>query len=476
MPAPPPATSPELQPPEGVEKVLVALSGGPDSMLLLHMLLTLRDRGAIALSAAHFNHGLRPEAEAEAAFLQGYCRDLGVPLAAEEGDVHGEAARAGRGIEEAGRRLRHAFLRREMARRSADAIALGHHMDDQVETMLMRLGRGSGLTGLCAMRPWQPPLWRPLLDRRKGEILDALSREGIPYFLDASNTSPAYTRNRVRQQLAAWEETHPRFVENATRSARILQDDEDLLAALTAEALEGLLTGGESPLPPTPKVTASQLGAYPSSMDPPSLDAVRWSALPPALRRRTLRLFAARSGLVQDLYAVHIEALERLCTGQSGRAIDLPGGYVARLDFGRLSIRHGPPEGDSGEALRAFSQPLSLGKNPTPWGNVTVTAREAPPRLGQNWPQAAECNPTALQNAVIRPPMPGDRMQPLGMEGHKKLSDIWTDKKVPRTRRAPFVIADEKEVLLLPGLCVSARCDAKGRGEIWEVYFGKFDA
>lgn len=202
-------------------RVLAAVSGGADSMCLLHALLTLRASLDITVAAAHFNHQLRPEAEAEERFVRAWCAEHEVPCHTGRGNVAAQAAAAGTGIEETARQLRYAFL--EDAAEQAlvpDRIATAHHAGDNAETVLLHLIRGSGLRGLGGIPPVRGKVIRPLLTVERREIEAYLARHCIPHVEDASNQDTAYRRNYLRREiLPRLEQLNPRLNQRLWESA-----------------------------------------------------------------------------------------------------------------------------------------------------------------------------------------------------------------------------------------------------------------
>ncbi|HKK00663.1 MAG TPA: tRNA lysidine(34) synthetase TilS, partial [Desulfuromonadales bacterium] len=182
------------------ERVLVAVSGGVDSVVLLHLFASCAARFPLTVFAAHLDHGLRPESGTDADFVRALCERLEIPLVIERVEA-AETLRAGDGLEAVARDLRRDFLRRTAARLGCGAIALGHHRDDQAETVLMRLLRGSGPTGLAAMRPRRDLFVRPLLAWPRSRLRSYLEEHDLPHVEDSSNADPLYTRNRLRHEV-----------------------------------------------------------------------------------------------------------------------------------------------------------------------------------------------------------------------------------------------------------------------------------
>ena len=187
--------------PAAGETVLCAVSGGRDSVCLLHYLASLGRRRGFAVAAAHYNHLMRPTAGRDEAFVAGLCRELSVPLYVERGDVRAIARQEGWGVEEAGRRLRYDFLERTADAIGASRIATAHHLSDQAETVVLNLLRGTGPEGLAGIPPVRGRLIRPLLQTPRQEIEAYLTAHGLGHVEDETNDSMDFTRNRLRQEV-----------------------------------------------------------------------------------------------------------------------------------------------------------------------------------------------------------------------------------------------------------------------------------
>ena len=217
------------------ERVLVGLSGGADSVALVHTLVALRTQLSIELIVAHLHHGLRPEADDDQAFCRELADALDLPCVTGRIDVASRAKAAKRSIEDEARRSRYAFLCEQAAMNDCDRVACGHTMNDQAETFMMRLARGSGMRGLSSVYPVvekeHVDIIRPLIDVRRQEIVAYLEASGHAYRDDASNLDRRFTRNRLRHDVLPYvaESLNPRLVETLARSAEILRDEEDFM-------------------------------------------------------------------------------------------------------------------------------------------------------------------------------------------------------------------------------------------------------
>jgi tRNA(Ile)-lysidine synthase len=417
----------------GVERgatVLVALSGGPDSVALLRALLELRDALGIRIAAAHLNHGIRgDESDRDEAFVRGLCTTLNVRLIVE----HTYGLTPEKNLEERARDARREFLNRAADALGARYIALGHHADDQAETVLMRAMRGAGITGLAAMSESGPGrIFRPLLRLWREEILEYLREIGAAYVTDSSNLSATFLRNRVRLELIpslerAWApDVRARLVELATDMRAL----DDLVRGLAKAELE--------------RATRAD-GA---------LDIGGFASLAPGLRVPVLREFAARSlGSLRRFERTHWVAMEKLCVeGPPNGEVHLPGGVrlaraysslrftSARRDRDvefrvRLAVDHVTEIVQAGFAFETSVVALEEAHNPAGHLSALFDASHAAGQL------------------IARNFRPGDRIRPLGIAGTRKIKEVFIDRKVPRPRRANYpVVTLDDEIVWVPGL------------------------
>ena len=315
----------------------VAVSGGADSVALLHALVRLRawlgGRPPYGLVAAHFHHGIRgAEADVDAAFVADLCGSLGVPLRIGRGDVPSEAARTRESEEMAARRLRHAFLAATAAERSAEALATGHTLDDQAELFFLRLKRGASARGLSGMRPFDPASGasparlRPLLRVRHAALADWLRAEGLAWREDATNAEDDADRNRIRHRVvpAVLDAFGPAFLSTLARSMDLLRDDADLLDALAR----------------TPVATGGSIQHSASSIQH-SAFSIQHS--PPLLRRRIAAALYAAGVDPEAVTLDAIERLRRLLEAHRGGAVPLGRGVAARVKRGAILVESAAP-------------------------------------------------------------------------------------------------------------------------------------
>jgi len=307
------------------ETLLVALSGGPDSVALTAALAALRRKRGFELVAAHLDHALRPGSAEDAAFCAQLCGSLGIPLRAGTGRVRERAALEKGGLEQAARLERYSFLRRVRDDEGAVAIAVAHTRDDQAETLLLRLLRGAGASGLAGMRPRSGDLLRPLLGVSRKDVLAYLGERGLAWREDPSNADTALTRNRVRRELLPYleERFNPRVREALARTADLLAEEALFVGGAAERALAGSAAREGQAL---------------------VIDRAKLAAAPLALARATLRLALAESGGLAGIAASHVERLLRLARSHapSGRRVALPGGREARFTHRALRLEKRP--------------------------------------------------------------------------------------------------------------------------------------
>jgi len=439
------------------DHVLAAVSGGPDSVALLRALVLLSPSYGLRLTTAHLNHGLRgDEADREEAFVRRLSAGMDIPCISKKIDVPALKAGTGRSLEEICREIRYRFLEETARHCGAVRIATGHHRDDQAETVLLNLIRGSGPEGLKGIMPVRESLIiRPLFYLSRAEILDFLSREGLPYMTDSSNATPLFLRNRIRNRLipelsAAY---NPKIVESLCHTAEILREEDGYIRAEADRILKGW------GIAPEKKEKLIPLESF--------------LTLHPALQGRIVKHLLESSapsgrGGIGYRHVKAVLALSRQDLNRSAVSIDLPAGVrVERREgtlrvvgaegrvHGRESRRVAPPPG--------FCYPVEVpGRvwireldRTVCFEFVAKPSREEMRRQ----PLAAFidfdriCLPMSLRSLKA-----GDRMHPLGMRGTKKMQDYFVDRKTPCDLRPRIpLLVDGKSVVWVAGERISQR-------------------
>ena len=409
-------------------KIVVGLSGGADSVALLHVLCAMKGDFQWDITAVHIHHGLRgADADEDAAFAAKFSEKLGVSCVIRHFDVQAEAKKRRLGEEETGRLLRYEVFR-EIAGENG-FIAVAHHQKDQAETLLMRLCRGTGLTGLAGMAPVRENICRPLLFCSRKEIEQYCRENGLTWREDASNFEEKYTRNKLRLKvLPVLEEINSKAVERMAETAEILALEEDFLEQQAKICYESVkLPGAEV-----------------------ALDRQKLSALHPAMRKRVLRK-AMGEFLSADVSQVQIEALEDLLKKETGKSRDFLNGICAenRYDALVLSVKQEKAEG------YCYALPLEIrifipetGMFVTCWTSETYenTTDDTKVFDGENITGELFCRTRKTGDLISL------------KKGRKKIKDLFIDEKVPRKERDTLpLIAMGEEVLWAAGLRVSEK-------------------
>jgi tRNA(Ile)-lysidine synthase len=435
-------------------RVLVALSGGPDSVALVHLLREIERSGALAVAGlAHFNHRLRgDEADEDERFCRRMAEAFSLPIEVGREDVRALAARERRSIEDAARSARYAFLEEAASRLGADAIATGHSRDDQAETFLLRLMRGAGPRGLAGIFPRAGRVVRPLLEIRRADLREYAEERQLAFREDETNRDVSIPRNRIRHELIPYleRELSPGVVEVLAREADIARDDEDRLNEEAIALLDTVVLGDV----PSRHARGAEL------------DAARLGALHPALAARVAREVLARVAAGRSAEAHHVERLLALARGEGGDALSLPGVEAVRRN-GVIAL--GPPR------PRAFSNsfrfPLSIPgevvlSDPgwavtAAWGTAATLRSQTADveavgraRPADGWLQAwVEAGALRLP-LTVRSRKPGDRLRPSGLGGRsKKLQDLLVDRKIERPARdlLPLVVDADDRIVWVVG-------------------------
>ncbi|MBI4556630.1 MAG: tRNA lysidine(34) synthetase TilS [Candidatus Hydrogenedentes bacterium] len=416
------------------DTVLAAVSGGPDSMCLLHALSEL----GYKVEAAHLDHQTRgKESAGDAAFVQETATRLGVPVYIERRPVSAEAENSDLSFEEYARRVRYEFLVRKAKERACRAVATGHHADDQAETVLMRVVRGTTPSGLAGIPPVRKiegvRVVRPLMKCTRTMILEYLEERGLKYRVDSSNQDPVFQRNKVRLELLPHlaRDYNPRVAEALLRLSDVQRDENDLLDRIAREFLEKCLRAD---------------GAVVRKL---------FADGHPALQRRALLLLAWRRGV--DCPFERVEA---------GRKLIADGAAGAGCDLGQgLSLRNAR---DVTEVLTATPEPQDRIVPLIVPGESKAFAKRFLIRYLRKLPDtplAEYCTPTRQvfdgdavgANLSVRHRRPGDRFTPFGMSGTKKLKDYYIDLGLPHSQRASqLLLVSGERIAWVIGHAISA--------------------
>ncbi len=412
------------------QRVLVAVSGGPDSMAMLHVLLELREELEMVLAVAHLNHNLRGrESEQDLQFVEEWA-------AKKELEFFSRTLRAGAlkkaghvlGLQAAAREKRHAFLHEVACKFKATRIAMGHTMDDQAETMLMRMMKGSGLAGLSGIWPVRGLLIKPLIETRRLEVERYIEEQGIDFVSDSSNLKDSYLRNDIRHHLLPFIKEHynPSIVESLARTAGVLRHDNEFIEALAGHL--GLVL----------KKKAKEI----------VLDGDRLRELHISLLTRVFLASTHTLSKSARINTTHIQAFVDLVkSSRPNLRLALPNGLAVRREYGRIMITSAPPA-----AVNPFTVPLEVPGKTVIKGVGSIKAEVLHGRPSVYKRGLAYFDFASIKGKLKAGSMrPGQRIRPLGMKGHRKIKDIFIDEKIPQARRSKIPIISLKDEVLWIG-------------------------
>jgi tRNA(Ile)-lysidine synthase len=431
--------------PEG-GRILAAVSGGADSMCLLAALLELSEKRNFTVTAAHYNHRLRgEESERDARFVESFCREKNIALYSGAGDVAAFAGSRGLGIEEAARRLRYDFFYATAEKIDAKRIATAHTADDNAETVLINLTRGTGPSGLSGIPPKRDIVIRPMLALTRDDVMDFLSRRCIPFIEDSTNALDIYSRNKIRHRvIPVLRELNPRLSEHISVTTSLIRADDafinDIAEAFVREHCRNH-----------------------------SFDAAAISGLPRPVSSRVIRFVYGN-----NLSAAHISAVLALCaSGSVSGEVSLPSGAAVR-EYDRIVLTHVTQADGFAPTELAVGGKLHI-----PELGLTVTCGRPYTADGDGDEIVNKSFTTFLfkydnicGKIVIRPRETGDIIDLFGRTGTKTLKKLFIEQRIPRRLRSLIpVIADDKGVLAVYGIGIDNRAVGKAGDQTLEIIF-----
>ena len=452
--------------------VMACVSGGADSMCLLDALCEISGVYGFRVCAAHFNHKLRgAESDKDEEFVKNHCISKGLPFYSGSGDVGAYASEHGRGIEEVARDLRYDFFYQAAAQASAARIATAHTADDNTETMILNLTRGSGLRGLGGIPPKRSlyartgmggssapaTVIRPMLRVTKAEVLSYLNERGIPFVEDTTNQSVRFTRNRIRRDvIPTLRGINPRLDETAAAAAALARADEDYLSSIADGFIKGHCISKKDPVSDPdhgirdPGLAGCFDHLVKSRTDGSSADISKLLELPVAVSSRVIRkLFGG------NLSHYHIGAVLDLCRGKSASSmLSLPGAAVYR-EYGRI-VFGAPPT----HMAEGFS-PVEIVTDGSS-GSVSIEGLEL--RISYESVVTGDIVNKSFSSFLfktldicgkmtVRSRQTGDTIKLIGSNGTKSLKKLFIERRIPARARALVpVISDDKSVLAVYGI------------------------
>jgi tRNA(Ile)-lysidine synthase len=437
------------------DKLVVGVSGGADSVCLLHILARHRNDLELQLHVAHLNHKLRDaESDADATYVSNLAQKLSVPATIERRDVAADRDRKGGSLEEIAREVRYEFLADVAEKLGATKVVTGHTLDDQIETILLHLLRGTGTAGLCGMKSRSPmpyteeknnlKLIRPLLEITRQETVDYCRRHRLKPRTDSSNESLSFLRNRIRLELLpVLRSYNPGIDRVLLRLADIAADDISFIEEQASILWPNLVREDGNAM---------------------YLDVNKMAALPRAVQRQVFRKAVKQlRGNLKDVEADHIEAMIEFMFKPVGKKYRLPDGLTLSTDYGRLIMTPTPASLCPLPPLRGIPDINIPGETDLPgWRVRADIIKES---AGNDNGLAASFDLDKVgKKLTVRQRRPGDRFQPLGMSQTKKLQDFMVDARIPRSwrDRVPLVTSAE-QILWVVGWRIDDRAKVTGK-------------
>jgi len=402
------------------DKVLVACSGGPDSVALLHLLYQLRYKYTLNLYLAHVNHGLRGKAsDTDEEFVRRLAEKLGIPIFVKRADVMKFARQKGLSLEGAARLARYEFFEGFAEKYQLDKIATGHSLNDQAETVLMRFLRGAGPTGLSGIPIKRGKIIRPLLEISREEILQYLNQDKIKFRIDKTNLRSDFLRNRIRNNLLPLllKEYNPNLIEGLGRTAAIFSELEKQIEKQTKKEAKRILIF--------------------STEGTVKLNLREFRKLPSILQRNLIR--TAWEKLSNEIYPLDFDQVERVLdlanSGTVGQRVNLKKNYWAEKEQNQLVLFR--QTGKKAKVRIPVPGQLAIPQMNLEISSKVVSRKKLPIKIASRTERAAYLDLGKFTAPpLLRSWQKGDRFKPLGLEGTKKLSDFFTDLKVPRYQRS----------------------------------------
>jgi tRNA(Ile)-lysidine synthase len=408
----------------GEERVLIGISGGPDSVCLLHVFDKIKDDFRLDLHATYIDHCLRPgETDAEIQFCKNLCENLKIPFITKSINVKSHAEKQKINMQEAARQLRYKAFEETSYEINAHKIALGHTADDQAETLLMRLFRGSGPTGLSGIPPVRGNIIRPLIEIERKEIERFLDDEKIDFIVDSSNLKKDYLRNKIRLSfIPMLKELNPDIIETLSKTAEIFRDEERYFGIIVTKTMMKLIS----------RKTDTRIELFLAPFE--IMDKV--------IMRRVLRRAIEETRGLRGISFIHIEnIIELIKKGKPGDRLYLPGGIRVIKEYSIIILTSEPPVRLN---TYAFEVP---GEVILKEGNAVIKAflENDADGYGDGKTMAVFDGDKTGTALTVRPRKNGDFFYPMGFGKRKKLQDYFVDEKVPRDERdsVPIIVSGD---------------------------------
>lgn len=426
------------------ENIVLGLSGGPDSMALLYVLMEIKKKINFKIYAAHVNHGVRgKEADEDEFFVKQTCETLNIPLYIKRVDMNKYAKENRLSSEEAGRKIRYDFFREILDKIGGGKIAVAHNKNDQSETVLFRFIRGAGIDGLVGMKYKNGDIIRPLLDIDRGEIEKYCFVKNIKTRIDKTNFETLYGRNKIRLELIPYIEKNlnNNIIDTLFRNAKILSYDKEFLDEYSKESYEKVLESKTDN-----NVVLSKKG---------------FKKLHPAIKARVIRISVERLlGDIKDLEKKHIDDVMNLFEkGNTGKEISINKGILAQVSYEKLIIKKNKKEnGISNFQYRLKINEITFINELSTKVKCKVLSREEV-NISFNDRFIKFFDYDKIKSELyLRNRRKGDRIVPIGMNSSKKLKDFFIDKKIPRDERDKIpLLVDGNNIVWIIGYRVSEK-------------------
>ena len=418
-------------------RIVVGVSGGPDSTTLLHLLFRLKSLYNLHLWGAYLDHQLREkEVEEEIAWVRRLTSKLKIPVIISSFNVPLLMKEEKLSLEEAARIARYKFLNEVAHKLKANIIAVGHTASDQIETLLLHLLRGSGMQGFCGIPPRRERIIRPLIEVFREEIIEYCREYGLRFCVDSSNKETMFLRNKIRLQLIPYLcQYNPQIKKSILKTIEILREENEYLEKETERIFKSLIEE--------------------ENEEEIVLNDEEFSSYPVALQRRIIRkaIFQVKGNLRKIQFS-HIDSFLKLEKEKGCKRISLPENLLLQRDYGKLSVRK-KKDKEAGLSSRKLTIP---GEIDLPEIGLKLRT-EIIYRRPSSFPEGGEEVYLDLDKLkgplVLRRRLKGDRFRPLGMNGSKKIKDFFIDLKIPREKRdkIPLLVNGERIVWVV-GYCL----------------------
>lgn len=408
------------------DRILVSVSGGPDSGALLSILHELKDEFRWSLEVVHINHKLRgKESDKDLEFVKKLADKFGLEFHSSSFDTKKFAKDKKLSLEDAARQIRYDFLEKIAQKIKTDKIALGHTQNDQAETILMRLFRGAGTLGLSGIPIKRGKFVRPLLEVSREEVVKYLKEKRVPYRIDKSNLTAQFLRNRIRLKLLPWlkKEINPEIISTLSRTATILNEIKQFFDKETEKRFKNLSETSKGKI---------------------LLNLPKFYSLDNVLKRNLVR-YSWRK-LSGDIYPLDFKQVERVLdlveNGQVGKRVNLKNGYWAELNSKHLVIF----KKQLPKYKLSVKFPGEFNLNGYNLKAQVIARKNLPEKIRTKSENQAYLDWEKLKGPLnLRGYLPGDKFRPLGMKGNQKLSDFFVNSKIPRHKREEILLLTSKK-------------------------------